>query len=699
MSFMKLVRPSELRACDLPLVETPFFAADKARRLVKENNHVRSNMHSLFRHHYRDRGNIAETVHRAVKDGELMLVCEGWDGPFSPMVTWQPDNSSPAGGRWRVNDNWIYTPSAIESAVAQLNECGVTPDQLRQSDPWGVGALEVNMFSMHYRQCQRQEQAAQGSEDDHRLSLPLGASALVAPVLMSASAAEGAKEDSSREPSPKINLEVGLFTDGTMNNAANTQAFKEQLEQECLIPYENNIISREECERRMGLMLGDSYANAPSNVAKLWDLYVEEVKEVEGTSTYRRKIYAPGAGTKTGDDDVLYSAATGLGEAGVIAQVDYAFSQLTSRVKEVLQDLPADRLDKPIDKLTLDLFGFSRGAAAARHTAHEINQGENGLLAQALADGGILWPKTVEIRFVGLFDSVAAIVNPAAGDLLAHNSRNHPVKLYLDPDKVDHTVHLTAAHEHRRNFALNSLRSRDGSLPANFREISLPGVHSDIGGGYGDSQREDVLLSPLLQVPRDRVRWPDKTLQWDNLEARRKQIEAEGWIGPYSLPVRQSEQLQAWPKDQGPEGPARLEIVTRRQEHPAPDGRVELVLRMLRQVRGEYSQVALRLMHRLATDSGAPLQDIDTRKTDNTLPEELKPILQQILEQAEQGSDAPSLTTEHEQLLLQRYIHCSAHYNGIETLVAGTPAKLEGLHPHAPVLSGERLVYPQTEGE
>lgn len=32
MSFMKLVRPSELSAYDLPLVETPFFAADKARR-------------------------------------------------------------------------------------------------------------------------------------------------------------------------------------------------------------------------------------------------------------------------------------------------------------------------------------------------------------------------------------------------------------------------------------------------------------------------------------------------------------------------------------------------------------------------------------------------------------------------------------------------------------------------------------------
>ena len=53
-------------------------------------------------------------------------------------------------------------------------------------------------------------------------------------------------------------------------------------------------------------------------------------------------------------------------------------------------------------------------AAAARHAAHEINQGEKGLLAQLFAENGILWPETVEIRFVGLFDSVAAIVNPVS---------------------------------------------------------------------------------------------------------------------------------------------------------------------------------------------------------------------------------------------------------------------------------------------
>ncbi|MBY5937001.1 DUF2235 domain-containing protein [Marinobacter hydrocarbonoclasticus] len=546
---------------------------------------------------------------------------------------------------------------------------------------------------MNYRQSQRRERAAQGSVDDRRLSLPLGASALVAPVLMSAaSATEDAKADSSQAPAPKIHLEVGLFTDGTMNNAANTRAFVEQLEQECLIPYENSTIGREECERRMGLMLGDSYANAASNVAKLWDLYDEGRSESGNTITQRFSIYAPGAGTKTGEDDVLYSAATGMGEAGIVPQVTFAFSRLSERARVSSQG-------KSINRLTLDLFGFSRGAAAARHAAYEINRGESGLLAEILAQNHIPWPETVEIRFVGLFDSVAAIVNLAAGDVLAHNNRNHPVKLYLDPGKVGQAVHLTAAHEHRRNFALNSLRNRDGSLPANFREISLPGVHSDIGGGYGDSQREDVLLSLRLQVPRDRLRWPEKTLQWDNLEARRQQIEAAGWIGPYNLPVRQSEQLQAWPKDQGPEGPARLDIVTLRHEHPAQDGRVELVLRMLRQVRGEYSRVPLRLMHRLAVEQEVPLREVDPTDETVSIQGELEPILQQILEQVAQGNDAPSLTTEHENLLLQRYIHYSAHYNAIETVVAGLPAKLQGVHPNAPAPSGERQVYPQTEGD
>ena len=510
--------------------------------------------------------------------------------------------------------------------------------------------------------------------------------------LSAAAALAAEKTDSSKAAPPKVHLEVGIFTDGTMNNAANARSFAEQLERDCLIPYENDEISREECEWRIRLMMGDSYANGLSNVAKLRDLYKEGELESEGGTTYLRQVYAPGAGTKTGDSDKWYGAATGMGEAGVIQQVNHAFSRLALLIKEDLQG-------QTIERLTVDLFGFSRGAAAARHAAHEINQGESGLLARILAERGVLWPELVQIRFVGLFDSVAAIVNPLSGDLLAHNDRNHPVRLYLDPGKVGQVVHLTAAHEHRKNFALNSLRNRDGSLPANFREVTLPGVHSDIGGGYDESQREDVLLSPRLQIPQNRLRWPEKTSQWDSLEARRQKVAVQGWVGAYSLPVRQSDQLQALPRDLGSEGPARLEIITRRYDHPAPDGRVELVLRMLRQVRGEYSRVALRLMHRLAVEKDVPLIEVDPTDDTVSVPGDLAPVLEQFVEQVTQGNDEPSLDSEYLDLLLQRYIHHSANYNSIEAQIAGWPAKLEVLFPHAPASSGERLVYSQKEGE
>jgi len=436
------------------------------------------------------------------------------------------------------------------------------------------------------------------------------------------------------------------------------------------------------------MLMGGSYGNAVTNVANLWDSYPENEVESEGFITYRRSVYAPGAGTKTGDSDVLYGAATGMGEAGVIRQVSEAFSQLALRLRETLQG-------RAIDKLTLDLFGFSRGAAAARHAAHEINLGRSGRLAQVLEDSGILWPEHVQIRFVGIFDSVAAIVNPLAGDLLAHNDRNYPVKLYLDPGKVGKAVHLTAAHEHRKNFALNSLRNSSGSLPENFKEITLPGVHSDIGGGYSDSQREEVLLSPMLQVPQNRIRWPEKTVQWDNLEALRREVVAEGWIGPYCLPVQQADPTKSFSSD----GLAGLEIATRHHDHPAPNGRAELGLRMLRQIRGEYSRIPLRLMHRLAVEKGVPLDEIDPTEETVSVPAELEPILQEVLEQVSRGLDSPSLDREQQELLLQRYIHYSAHFNSIETLIAGVPSKFEGIYPHAPSLSRERTVYPQMKSK
>ncbi|MBE8332584.1 type VI secretion system tube protein Hcp, partial [Leptospira borgpetersenii serovar Ballum] len=48
--------------------------------------------------------------------------------------------------------------------------------------------------------------------------------------------------------------------------------------------------------------------------------------------------------------------------------------------------------------------------------------------------------------------------------------------------------HITAQHECRFNFALNSVK------PA-WPELALPGVHSDIGGGYNPDEHEAYFLT------------------------------------------------------------------------------------------------------------------------------------------------------------------------------------------------------------
>ncbi|MCR8913564.1 DUF2235 domain-containing protein [Marinobacter panjinensis] len=681
---MKLVRSRDLTAYDLPRIESPFLAASKVQHLLADPFSALQLPQDLPRKPY-GRNGYSDTLQDQVRNGELLLVHGPVDGfPVSPVVSWQPGEHFPGGGQWKVNT--LIVGAFLENDVAKLNEWAVTPEQLRGSNPAGIGGFRSRTFGIdmqirHHAE-NRQRQSSSGSTP----TLPLGSAASVMPLPATSSTSKNSDEQHG------IHLEVGIFTDGTLNNATNTRVFAEQLEKECLAPFENEEINQDECERRIGLMSGASYTNEPSNVAKLRDLYTSDNVVSDGITKYRYAVYEPGVGSKTGSDDNVYGAATGLGNSGVIRQVERAFSELSQQVL-------MDARGRSVDRMTIDLFGFSRGAAAARHAANEIRLGRSGELAKAFEKNRISWPDEVRIRFVALFDCVAGIANWPSGDLFAHNEKNSPVKLYLDPDDIGQAVHLTAMHERRKNFALNSLRDQQGNLPDNFREIALPGAHSDIGGGYSDNQREEVLVSPMLPVSRTRLSRPEQTMQWDNLELLRKEVAAEGWIGQYSLPVRQSEELYARPSDLGPEGKSVLEIFTDREAHPAPDGQVDLALRMVRQVRGEYSRVALRLMHRLAVEAGLPLREIPDRP-DLELPTELADIHGRLLEQVLAGNDSPSLANEDLEMLLQRYIHYSAHYNSFETLIAGLPARVRLfrlLRPHKPVSSGERLVYPQQE--
>src|SRR5690554_1505692 len=72
---------------------------------------------------------------------------------------------------------------------------------------------------------------------------------------------------------PKVHVVVGMFFDGTGNNAANTRE-RMRRQDECLTAYAANAISKQTCEAELA-QLDASYLNELSNVAKLHDLYIE----------------------------------------------------------------------------------------------------------------------------------------------------------------------------------------------------------------------------------------------------------------------------------------------------------------------------------------------------------------------------------------------------------------------------------------
>jgi type VI secretion system secreted protein VgrG len=68
----------------------------------------------------------------------------------------------------------------------------------------------------------------------------------------------------------------------------------------------------------------------------------------------------------------------------------------------------------------------------------------------------------------------------------AKGSWNPGINIALGPDIAKKIVHLVAKNERRYNFSLNSAGAAD---------IILPGVHSDLGGGYLPKATEKVLIS------------------------------------------------------------------------------------------------------------------------------------------------------------------------------------------------------------
>ncbi|WP_419869151.1 phospholipase effector Tle1 domain-containing protein [Chryseobacterium sp. CT-SW4] len=371
----------------------------------------------------------------------------------------------------------------------------------------------------------------------------------VNPIITEFENKKKSSSNSSAAASEEVDITVGLFFDGTGNNRycselvyynenfwdnktlrVNEKKIKEtytDLKNKNVITTQN-IVNKKNTDTAYELesdMFDEenapSYLNPYSNIVLLYDIYPEKKHSQEITKIIL-KHYVQGIGTlveleengitpKTYYSDDIMGSSAGRGERGVIARVEQGLLAITKKIKKELEGK-----NITINTLTFDIFGFSRGATAARHCANELAKKKKGLelhdagkFGDQLALHEIAFPKNIKIRFVGLFDTVEAdtsyddnlsvsMIKKAMielPELISHPANVLYEELYGNFEAINTSLenldakvmHIMAIDEYRNNFPLTV-----NNAPNKY-DLYLFGSHSDIGGGYAEANYRSLI--------------------------------------------------------------------------------------------------------------------------------------------------------------------------------------------------------------
>lgn len=343
-----------------------------------------------------------------------------------------------------------------------------------------------------------------------------------------------------RQPEGSVNIFVGMFFDGTGNNRFNSDSVyyskikssADKLKAEDIpVNQETEIIVEDENKKQKKVKVKitdrDSYWNPYSNVAKMYELYREvtdkDYQDEQNHPEYGKhlilKQYIEGIGTSKGEPDDILGSGLARSSWGILSRV-------REGIEKVVKEQFIAAKGKKINKIIFDVFGFSRGAAAARHFCNEVSKKESyrneikndpydkyplptgrriidahagGILGAMLNERGyesVHDTYEIEIRFLGVYDTVISdmVLKDNLGMKLVVVNRWFPVaELALTPIntdvshlKIGQIMHITAQDEWRDNFALT---------PTNAGyTLSMHGAHSDIGGGYAELQKYEPIL-------------------------------------------------------------------------------------------------------------------------------------------------------------------------------------------------------------
>jgi len=329
---------------------------------------------------------------------------------------------------------------------------------------------------------------------------------------------EGTKTQNIYVDKPKkkreLNVRLSLFYDGTLNNRVNIEEReKAKINDLPDSPYHSH--SQDDT---------NSYDNGRTNIAIMEPHLLKKSKGYD----IAVKEYIEGQGTFNLEGDSTVGYSMGGFDSGVASRAEQGIDR---GIDLIYSDIEPKR--QCIKKLTIDVFGFSRGSATARYAIHLILNGSTkwdseysdgyeqviSPILESLANRGIeIKEESVEICFAGLYDTVLSVYLsqylPAffVGDKLKQDAVKFAKK----------TLHLAAADEHRQDFPLHNIKSA-GSKG---EEYYLPGVHSDIGGSY-NAASELTLAAEIDLNKKVYMKTTDENNMIIHKSRRRKKLEAD----------------------------------------------------------------------------------------------------------------------------------------------------------------------------
>ena len=260
----------------------------------------------------------------------------------------------------------------------------------------------------------------------------------------------------------------------------------------------------------------DNGIAAPTNVVKLRHALTN--KNSQGISQI--VYYHPGVGGE--DKGPIKAVLGGAVGAGISRHIRNAYHWLAQNYEE------GDRIF---------LFGFSRGGFTVRSLAGMIELGlldlrdfanterseESRKLVRIAYSEGYRSPhktkKLIEvftdevnlfhqgdapkIHFLGVWDTVGALGVP--DDLELFNIFDNPSKWQFHNTTlgkhVQHARHAVALDEIRTSFSATSMKKANSDQ--DLVELWFPGVHSDVGGGYAETDLSDGALSWMIHEARN----------------------------------------------------------------------------------------------------------------------------------------------------------------------------------------------------